>query len=1145
MLVEFGILGPLQLMAGASDLDIGGGKRRGLVARLLIDANRVVHTDRLVEDLWTDGAVGAAATVQTYVSRLRKLLDPGRVVTRGPGYMIVVQPGELDADRFGSLVLEAHDVHVAPADAVALLEEAESLWRGPALVEFAAFAWAKPTAERLRRRRIDATGDRIEALIHAGRAGEAASELEAMVEREPLDERSWQLLVVAHYRCGRQAEALRVYQRARSVLIDQLGVEPGPALRSLEVAVLNHDPSLDAPVAEAFHPQPPTRAPRSAGAGSRAPREAPDTLSSDLSWVPPALTALVGREDVMDKLVGAIDSATGGQGRLVLVDGEPGAGKTRLLAEVAQRAEALGCLCLYGRCDEDASVPYQPFVTALDPLIATVELDLGALAADLAQVFPELDSGDVETPPGLDPESRRHRLFEAFDRALRTLARHRVVVVFIDDLQWADLGVLRLLRHLAGRLAHRRAVVVAAFCGAAALPSDPLQAQLLNLRRHLPVVDVFVSSLTHHDIAALLGHWMADDQRVERTRLAQRLRRDTSGNALFVTEIVRDLFRERSAERFPDDRVPELPLPVSVAEIVALRVAHLPPTTQRFLTAAAVIGLTFEFAVAAEVADLDADHAMDVLDEAIGQGIVTETTAGRFAFSHGMVRRALYARLAAPRRVRLHLAVARALQRRDPGLCEIEGLARHLGAGAGDDAVAVREAAYYAQLAGDRAIEQLSYETAICHYRRALDLLRSGGDESDDHARCEVLLALGRALNQAGDIEEAKERLLEATAIATSRREPSVVASAALAFGGVLQAGVGIGDRRGITLMHQAIAALGPDDTIERALLLGRLAHAEYWRQPREVRSARCAEAVAIARRIGDPRAIATVLVNRYWALEGPDDVEARLRSSAEAERIAIQLGDVDLAMQAGKCRLHVLLSLDSWDEALRQAERLRRQARATHQPEHQRLALSFDAVVAGNAGRFDEAERLATQARELLSQLGRHQHGTIVRTVQLQPWRWLQARLDEQIERLEHFVRREPDRATWRALLAWAHAEGGDPAQAARQLNELDLSRRLGAEHNFDFWLVAVPSAIAAVRLGDEPTAKLLHDALRMYGNRNAFVGQIAFLGCVEHHVGALALLLGHDSAARTLQRAVERYQAMGAVAYAAHASRLLAAAR
>jgi hypothetical protein len=200
--------------------------------------------------------------------------------------------------------------------------------------------------------------------------------------------------------------------------------------------------------------------------------------------------------------------------------------------------------------------------------------------------------------------------------------------------------------------------------------------------------------------------------------------------------------------------------------------------------------------------------------------------------------------------------------------------------------------------------------------------------------------------------------------------------------------------------------------------------------------------------------------------------------------------------------------------------------------------------VLAGNGGQFGEADQLALRARDLLVHRGKRLHARVAHSLQVLPWLWLQSRLGEQVGRLETLVAREPDRPTWRALLAWAHAEGGEPAEAAGHLDRLDLARYLAAERNFDFWLVAVPSAVAAAKVQHTQAAALLYDALLPYADRNAFVGQIAFLGCVEHHLGALAQALDHGDAVKHLRRAVDRYGAMGATAYAERAAQLLAPA-
>jgi len=285
--IEYGLLGSLRLEVAGCELDLGGARRRGLLARLLADPNRVVPLDRLVDDLWPADPAAlpvATATVRSYVSHLRRLVGRDRVRTVPPGYVLVVGPADLDAARFEAMVDRARSPGLAPAEVVALLDRAEGLWRGPALAEFADQAWARPLAERLDRRRVDARADRLDALLAGGRPHDVAAEAAALVQAHPLDERLWGQLLVAHYRSGRQADALRAYERARRTFRDEIGIEPSPRLRALEEAVLRQDPSLDPPApapAPASTPAPalaltptlapvPTTAPvTTAGAGAR------------------------------------------------------------------------------------------------------------------------------------------------------------------------------------------------------------------------------------------------------------------------------------------------------------------------------------------------------------------------------------------------------------------------------------------------------------------------------------------------------------------------------------------------------------------------------------------------------------------------------------------------------------------------------------------------------------------------------------------------------------------------------------------------------------------------------------------------------------------------------------------------------------
>jgi DNA-binding SARP family transcriptional activator len=246
--VEFRILGPLEVRDGGVVVPLGGPRQRAVLALLLTRAGEVVSADRLIDELWAGSPPETAGNVlQGYVSNLRKALGAGVIVTRGPGYAIELEPGQLDLHRFESLAESARGAleHGDPARAARELREALSLWHGPALADFAYEPFAQAEIARLEELRLAALERRLEADLVLGHHADLAGELEALVARHPLRERLRAHLMLSLYRSGRQAEALDAYQAARRALVDELGIEPGHALQELERAILRQDPALD------------------------------------------------------------------------------------------------------------------------------------------------------------------------------------------------------------------------------------------------------------------------------------------------------------------------------------------------------------------------------------------------------------------------------------------------------------------------------------------------------------------------------------------------------------------------------------------------------------------------------------------------------------------------------------------------------------------------------------------------------------------------------------------------------------------------------------------------------------------------------------------------------------------------------------
>jgi DNA-binding SARP family transcriptional activator len=312
--VDFRLLGPLEVVGdGGVAVPVGTGRQRALLALLLLRANELVATDRLVEELWGESPPQTAQRMlHNQVSALRRALGHnGRLETHGSAYRLSVQPGERDVDRFEELMASGRaNIETDPEAAAEKFREALALWRGPALSDLAYEQFAQAEIARLEERRWAAFEARVEADLALGRHVDVVAELEAVVAEQPLREHLHGQLMLALYRCGRQAEALEAYRRARRILVEEVGVEPGAALRDLQEAILAQDPALDAP-------------------------PGPEDL-------PPALAGgspiLAGRDRELAELSALLAEACDGRGATVAVSGPRGSGRTRLAAELAREA---------------------------------------------------------------------------------------------------------------------------------------------------------------------------------------------------------------------------------------------------------------------------------------------------------------------------------------------------------------------------------------------------------------------------------------------------------------------------------------------------------------------------------------------------------------------------------------------------------------------------------------------------------------------------------------------------------------------------------------------------------------------------------------------------------------------------------------
>jgi DNA-binding SARP family transcriptional activator len=1091
--MEFRILGALELSGDdGAPLDVGRGKQRSLLAILILHANEVVSSDRLAEELWRGTPPATAPkALQVHVSQLRKLLGPGVLDTRSPGYVLRVEDGRLDSRAFEALVEDA--ASDGPQAAVDGLTRALALWRGPALADVAYEPFAQAEAARLEELRLTAIERRADGLLALGRHAEAIGDLQALVAREPLRERPRAQLITALYRTGRQADALEAYRAACDDLME-LGLEPTAELRELQRAVLNQDPSLAAPV------KPPPAA---------APGSAPETAGGGF---------FVGRDPELERLCARLDAACAGRGGLVLVGGEPGIGKSRLLSRLAEHAEERGARALWGRAWEAGGAPaYWPWIQVLR-----------GLAGDSLD---ELVPGLAKPSAASDSDGARILLFDAATTFLTRAAEAQPLILLLDDVHAADAPSLLLLQFVARQLPDARILVVAAYRDVAGGPGAALSSAFAELAGEPGMERISLGGLDRAEVARYID--LAAAVRAP-APVVTRIHADTSGNPLFVAELVRLLESEGRLEAAAGSHAA---LPEGVHDVIGRRLNRLSDGCVELLTLASVLGRRFSLDALESLADMPADRLLDLLDEATEARVLAELPgpSPRLQFSHALVRDSLYDRLASGRRARLHRAAGEALERLyalDPGP-HLAELALHFAEAArrGDATKGVE----YARRAGDRAAALLAFEEAVRLYElalRSLDLAAT--DDSLD--RCELLLARGEVLMRAGESDGAKSVFRVAAELARALRRPELLARAALGYGGRLLWGRAISDPALVPLLEEALSQLGAQSGELRARLLGRLAAALRDEPSRARRSALAEEAVSIARRVGDPATLAYALETHWEATESADTAASGAAQLSELLELAERTGDRERQFIAHESSLAVSLQFGEMSSVRVHLAAMAAIAGELRQPAHEWLLATYRAMVALLHGELDRAEEAIEDAHER-GRRAQMWNAVVSYRVQTFALRQEQGRAGELAELLERSVHEYPSLIRFKCMLASVRAELGQPEEARaihRRLVRDDLDQwHLGAE-----WLVTVALlGDTAASLGDSSQVGVVHRVLSPYAEHNAVALAEISTGAVARVLGRLAGALGRwDEAERHFRFALAMNERIGALPFAAH---------
>jgi hypothetical protein len=830
--------------------------------------------------------------------------------------------------------------------------------------------------------------------------------------------------------------------------------------------------------------------------------------------LPPALaqgeqSRFVGRGPELRRLDQFLAEAVDGSQSVVLLSGEPGIGKTRLVREFCRHAHAEGASVLYGRSDEETVVPYQPFVETLRHYIASCPPD--ALRAqlgdstDLVRLVPELaDRLPVDEAAASGGEGERQRLFESVSRLLANASIVTPLVVVLDDLHWADEATLHLLGHVVRWPQRAAALVLATYRETELAPDHPLSELIAALSREELMHRLPLVGLSERDTTDLVD---ALSEVSRAPGLARAIHDQTAGNPLFVAELVRHL-----DELGPASSLDEAGIPERIKQVIDYRVGGLDEATRRVLTIASVVGREFGIDALEWVSGLSRGALASAVDEAVSARVIAPAARapGRYEFTHPLIRETLYGALSAKDRVNLHRAVAEVFEALfTEGLgSSLSELAHHYLAGvpAADPARAVD----YAERAAREATRILAYEEAAGLLERALEALDAAGTAGgrDEERRCELLLAIGAADWDAGRFDRARAAFASAAECAEELGAPGRLARAAVGAAGPFTS-PGIVDEELIALLERALAGLDEQDSTLRARVTGRLADQLTFAGSRERAAELAAEGVAMARRTGDAGALSDVLRDAHWATWHPDNLEDRLASASEIVTLALDAGETAIAAQALGWRVSALLELGDRDAADEDYGTVSRLAEERRQPYLVWQAAVQRAMRALLDGPYEEVEELANAAVASAQDARNAVQGY---GVQLMALRREQGRWEELAPSVEAFAAGSPAIPAWRCAKAWVHAETGHMAEARAELDALAPDDFAALPRDM-FWFGGMLGlSETACALGDSSRAATLRELLLPYHARQlvpAAIPAVCF-GPVQRLLGRLAATAG-----------------------------------
>ncbi len=837
-------------------------------------------------------------------------------------------------------------------------------------------------------------------------------------------------------------------------------------------------------------------------------------------------TGVIGRPEQLSALAEAYKRVANHKGReVVLISGEAGQGKTTLAAEAARRAQRDGAIVLLGRCDEELGAPYSPFAEALSHYISNAPDEVLAAhvaehGAELARLTRALGSRIREIPKlkEVDAETGRYLLYAEVLGILASASENQPVLLLLDDLQWADMASLQLLRHLVKASDALRLLVVGTYRDTEVSSNHIFFETLATLRRERGVSRLALRGFDDQEVVAFLearaGHELAIDGVV----LAHAVHEETDGNPFFVSEMLRHLSEADTAASGGGNRVAKAPaptmLPISLNEVVAARVARLGQDSMRVLGIAAVIGRDFELTHLSRVTGRDEDELIDLLDAAGAASVVREVPdrPGHYAFCHALVQHVLYQDLGSTRRARAHRRVAEVLEELcgiDPGP-RVGELAHHwFHAMQVSDA---ERAVHYSHLAGLAALEALAPVDAVRFLLQALELL----DQlraSDPTLEMDLLIDLGVAQRQAG-MADFRETLLKAARRARALGDRDRLVRAALANSRGMYTALGVIDEDKVAVLESALLAAPEGDSRERALLLATLCSELSYGPLDPRRLALADQTLEMAERLADPATLVDV-VSLGLPLSIPSMLEQRRLATGRTVAMARDLDDPGRLFWA-VCfdRLNSLQAGD-FERGRQQLDVMTKLSDELGQPVmlwvsayHQ----ASDALLLGNSA---HAEELATRALELGTSSAQPDAFGFY-GAQLMVTRYQQGRLAELASLISDVAQQNPGVAAYQAAVALGHTEAGNDAEALALLEKASADGFVGILRDVTQLDAVAIYVRVTTELGARGPAEPLLAFLAPYRDQLVFQG-VSVHDPVSYYLGGLSAVLGRDEAAES----------------------------